>query len=101
MKTLSISRLCLVGALMLGLLVAWSAAAPQQIAGNLSIGAGACCCTGTDPQSCPTGCSGQLVVCTWGDSGSTSCFHGLTSPCSGEGCNTYHDARYCSGGSCG
>ena len=50
MKVLRISHLCLVGALILGLMVTWSAASPQPISGERLEGGG--CCNTTNDTNC-------------------------------------------------
>ena len=59
MKTLNMFRLCLVGMLVIGLTLTWSAAAPQLIAGEDLEGGGCKCfnhypvyCDSTGGQSC-------------------------------------------------
>jgi hypothetical protein len=51
MKILSISNVCLVGVLILGVWAAWSATGPQRISGN-QVGAGRCGCTWKDNLAC-------------------------------------------------
>jgi hypothetical protein len=99
MKTVSISKLSIVFALTLGLLAAWSSTVPANITGvDNTIGGGCDKCTGTDPDgACPEGCSGSLIVCTWGSDGSPRCNYGLVKPCSGksESCKTPKNALGC------
>ena len=95
MKTLTLSKLTFVLALILGLAAAWAVATPVSTDGIYAIRGGAGCCTGTDPDECPGSCSGQLVFCTWGPEGKPRCVYGTAHPCSGDGCDVYHDARYC------
>ena len=71
MKTLSISSVCLVGALMLGLFAAWGATAPQVITGE-QIAGGGCPCSNVRPKTCPDKgdytCEKEAVQCnTTGD----------------------------------
>lgn len=75
MKTLSISSVCLVGALMLGPFVAWGATAPQIITGEQII-AGACPCSTVTNPWCPDAgdesCSDRAYRCD--TSGEKACW---------------------------
>jgi hypothetical protein len=60
MKSRGDSNLCLAGALVLGLIVAWGAIAPLRISGEHLTGAGGCCCSGH--KSDANDCTGRLCV---------------------------------------
>ena len=85
MKALSVSRLCLVCALILGFLAAWSVATPQRIVGEFSVGSDVGCkCSTTSNETCDSTegneCNEDHVACDHsGDSecerqGSSSCY---------------------------
>jgi len=76
MKALSFSRLCLVGALILGFLVAWSFATPQRIVGEVLVGRDVgCACSTTTSETCDSTkgktCSDDHEECD--DSGDSEC----------------------------
>ena len=61
MKILSISRVCFVGALMLGLIAAMSSALPQEMSTHQAItNVGGCCCSGASKDS--SKCTGLLCL---------------------------------------
>lgn len=92
MKILSLSNLCFVLALAIGLAAAWSVAAPGEISGARSIGGLGCTycgafypCQGTDGL-CVGG--GVVVSCYQGGSPDKWCdFDGSLNRCFGSGCN--------------
>jgi hypothetical protein len=69
MKASRIADLCLVGALVLGLLAAWSTATPQPLTASQTRGAGACLrCYDVGPKDyeCDkvrSGCTGKIRQC--------------------------------------
>ena len=83
MKILSISNVCLVGALMLGLFVAWSASCPQQLS-ERSLIVGGCNpshgdkCKGTSGSNCSpsypgANCKATHLTC-WDSGGGKYCY---------------------------
>ena len=83
MKALNISRMCFIVALLLGLLVAWSAAKPQIISGEQISGA-ACGCNGAPSTTCPDEedhtCDKEALRCD--KSGNDNCITVSASHCS-------------------
>jgi hypothetical protein len=95
---ISIFRLSLIGALMLGLSIAWSAT-PQVISGKRPVG-GWEHCTGTKINKCKDlhtpGCTGDIVACskTWGAPKDCPWLSGQT--CAGaSGCEDWRDSGDC------
>ncbi|MCX5636534.1 MAG: hypothetical protein NTX52_02425 [Planctomycetota bacterium] len=99
MKALSISQVCLTGAIILGLMVAWSTTAPQKISADTLIGGdvAGCRCTGTTAGgncNVVVGCSGRVTTCDVGGSGPETCGSAGSHPCSGGGvCDNIADAK--------
>lgn len=76
MKALTFSRVCLIGALMLGIFITWSIAVPQQISADRLVGADiGCACSTYDEANCGgSGCGLKYWKCTHG--GEDTCYKG-------------------------
>jgi hypothetical protein len=94
MRALSISRLFVIGPLVVGLSVAWTIVAPRSITGQRVAG-GWERCDGTKTANCnyQPGCTGKIVACskTWGAPRDCSWVSGQT--CDGaSGCEDKRDS---------
>jgi len=90
MKVLSVSRLCLLGALVLGLMTAWSIATPTQLSKGDEIGGCFVCINcGADPCNDWPGaenCTGTYVITCFGAYmiyPEVDCDWGTATPCGG------------------
>ena len=102
MKTVITSRLCLVCALVLGIVVLYASGSPRiDTKSNLSIGGDATgeCCTGTTSgESCygyDNRCGGVVTTCDVGSSKYARCspIPGSSPTCAGPTCPSYADAQ--------
>ena len=91
MKTLNLSKLTFVIALLLGLAAAWCVATPTSKIDESSFGGwiiGGGCCTGAHYETCqnsPYGCEGGItLVCETNPSGEDMCTPQLTNQCTGS-----------------
>ena len=102
MKILSISNVCLVGGLMVGLILAWSNATPQLITREHIVG-GCCCITAKIKWCGGTFCTSGCGVCKNDPPGVRLCFNAgkkcTSLICEGP-CQDYHcsDEQLCDGG---
>ena len=98
MKALKISHLCLVGALMLGLMVAWSAASPQQLLSSDIVG-GCWECTSCSSQPCneyDPACGGGGRTCFGNDSTiDNDCSWGSFDCTGAPSCSSYQSCTGC------
>ena len=98
MKSLRFSRVCLVGILMLGFVVTWSAWGPGKMHTAIAVDHTGKCesgCGGTETDTCPTAtdatgnCWHSYTNCI-GDSPGTESWSGSNS-CDGESCDWQDD----------
>lgn len=98
MKALTFSRLCLIGALILGLFSAWSATAPGQLREYYRGGQCHNRCSGiSGPNDCSSPCTGDQYACkrVLGDSPDCNWESGICSGKPGENCHIWESATDC------
>lgn len=94
MKALSVSRLCLAGALMFGVFVAWDACLAQKVDINMKVGNATYCCSSDvcdwHAVSCEAKknetCSKSYGCCRGPDTGSGDCTDASGYQCTDSGC---------------
>ena len=95
MKNLNFSRLCLVGALILGLMFAWANAAPKVTSGDIFGGANCGCKRDLSKDCSVYGCNGILAQCHNTGSGVWDCVDNKSDTCTGDpGCRD-HTGKKC------
>lgn len=104
MKALSVSRLCFVCSLILGLLVVWSTAAPKELSGKAMIavtGSETCKnCRGNMQDNCSTktGCGSidkRFQICDKSGVPTSTCSKTGTIDCGGSGIDCDYDKQKC------